>query len=96
VAVQEWSSNLVSPSPKETASFSFQGGFNNHPKIASSGLLMDKTGNLYRTTLSGGNPSCKATHAPYCGTMYKLAKNGKRTMLYKFTGGSGGLRPLGP
>jgi hypothetical protein len=36
------------------------------------------------------------SRAPFCGTVYKLAKNGKRTILYKFTSGSDGPRSLRP
>jgi uncharacterized repeat protein (TIGR03803 family) len=53
----------------------------------SSGVVMDKTGNLYGVTIAGGDPSCQ------CGVVYKLAPNakGKRTytVLYRFTGFDG-------
>jgi uncharacterized repeat protein (TIGR03803 family) len=84
----------LSPSGKETVLYSFQGGFNNNPKVPGSGLLMDKAGNLYGTTISGGNPACNA-RSTYCGTVFKLAKNGKLTILYRFTGGSDGAAPSG-
>ena len=85
----------VSPSGKETVLHSFVGGFNNNPKVPSSGLIADQAGNLYGATLSGGDAACDANRAPYCGTLYKLAKNGKLTILYKFKGGSDGAAPAG-
>lgn len=85
----------VSPSGHETVLHSFYGGSNNHPKVPSSGLIMDKDGNLYGATLSGGDAKCDAHLSPYCGTVYKLAKNGKMTVLYKFKGGSDGAAPSG-
>jgi uncharacterized repeat protein (TIGR03803 family) len=85
----------LSPKGKETVLYSFQGGFNNNPKVPSSGLIMDTAGNLYGTTLSGGNAACDVNHAPYCGTVYKLAQNRKLTILYKFKGGSDGAAPSG-
>ena len=84
----------LSPSGKETVLYSFQGGFNNNPKVPGSGLLMDKTGNLYGTTISGGDPACNAL-STYCGTVFKLAKNGRLTILYRFKGGSDGAAPSG-
>jgi len=56
--------------------------------------LRDTQGNLYGATAGGGDLSC---YAPYgCGTVFKLAATGKRTVLYTFTNeadgvGSGGL-----
>jgi uncharacterized repeat protein (TIGR03803 family) len=45
-------------------------------------LIMDSSGNLYGTTISGGaNPSCGAQG---CGTVFKLAPNGAESVLYNF------------
>ena len=85
----------LSPRGKETVLHSFVGGFNNNPKVPSSGLIMDKAGNLYGATLSGGDAACDAHFAPYCGTVYKLSTNGKFTIIYKFKGGSDGAAPAG-
>jgi len=79
----------------ETVLYSFQGGSNNNPKVPSSGLVMDKAGNLYGATLSGGDSACDAHHAPYCGTVYKVAPNGQLTILYKFKGKTDGAAPSG-
>jgi uncharacterized repeat protein (TIGR03803 family) len=39
------------------------------------GVILDKAGNLYGTTTDGGNNS---------GTVFKISKSGKQTILYKF------------
>jgi len=49
-------------------------------------LLRDKAGNLYSTTFEGG--------ASGYGTVYKLDKADKETVLYSFAGGSDGANPL--
>jgi uncharacterized repeat protein (TIGR03803 family) len=53
----------------------------------SAGVVMDKAGNLYGTTIAGGDPNCD------CGVVYKLApgSNGKwaYTVLHRFTGYDG-------
>jgi uncharacterized repeat protein (TIGR03803 family) len=51
------------------------------------GVIMDKAGNLYGTTLEGGG-SC-------CGTVFKLAPYGTKTILYSFLGGNDGSGPHG-
>jgi len=49
-------------------------------------LIGDSAGNLYGTTAIGGTSGN--------GTVYKLSKSGKETVLYSFTGGSDGGTPL--
>lgn len=86
----------VSPSGKETILHNFQGGlFNEKPKVPAGGLLMDKAGNLYGTTISGGVSSCSSHGNPYCGTVFKLTRKGKLTILYSFKGGADGAAPSG-
>jgi uncharacterized repeat protein (TIGR03803 family) len=51
------------------------------------GLIRDATGNLYGSTSFGG------THG--WGTVFKLDKTGKETVLYSFTGGADGGRTRG-
>jgi len=48
------------------------------------GLIRDRSGNLYGTTLYGGAP---------VGTVFRLAPDGVETVLYGFTGGSDGGNP---
>lgn len=56
------------------------------------GLLRDAAGNLFGTTLYGGDTTC---NAPYgCGTVFKLDKAGKKeTVLHRFTGTPDGYFP---
>lgn len=49
-------------------------------------LVMDADGNLYGTTFDGGG-TCN------CGTVFKLAPNGKETVLHAFEGGADGANP---
>lgn len=86
----------LSPKGKETVLHSFQGGlFNKNPKGPQGALLLDKAGNLYGTTISGGDSSCATQGNVYCGTVFKLAKNGKLTILHSFTGKADGAGPSG-
>ena len=55
------------------------------------GFLRGTAGNLYGTTVYGGDAKC---NPPYgCGTVFKLSKTGKETELYKFTGQPDGAFP---
>ncbi len=56
-------------------------------------LLQDATGNLYGTTLSGGDLTCG--HSAGCGTVFKLDATGKETVLHTFAGGTDGVDPYG-
>jgi uncharacterized repeat protein (TIGR03803 family) len=66
----------LDPTGKETALYSFPGYPNGAYPFA--GLLLGASGALYGTTESGG-------HHGY-GTVFTVAKTGKETVLYKFTG----------
>ena len=55
--------------------------------LPSAGLVRDAAGNLYGTTTYGGESPCG------CGTLFKVGKNGKETVLYTFTGGTDGGDP---
>jgi uncharacterized repeat protein (TIGR03803 family) len=57
------------------------------------GLVRDAAGNLYGTTVGGGDPTC---NAPWegCGVVFMLDKTGKQTVLYSFAGPPDGLSPL--
>ncbi|HEX4295698.1 MAG TPA: choice-of-anchor tandem repeat GloVer-containing protein [Rhizomicrobium sp.] len=56
------------------------------------GLIADKAGNLYGTTLQGGGSSCPSGAG--CGVVFRLAPDGTETVLYAFTGGSDGSNPV--
>jgi len=53
----------------------------------SGGLIRDAAGNLYGTASSGGTIPCLDDQNG-CGTLFKLNKAGRYTVLYKFMGGS--------
>jgi len=55
------------------------------------GLIMDAVGNLYGAAAVGGNSICDDG----CGTLFKLSKAGKLTVLYTFQNGDDGGYPNG-
>jgi uncharacterized repeat protein (TIGR03803 family) len=64
-------------------------------KITSSGLVQDKRGNLYGTTI-GGDPNGNCPGTPQgCGVVFKLDPNGDETALHTFTGGPTDMLPYG-
>ena len=52
------------------------------------GLVMDKDGNLYGTTYTGGDGDQQ-------GIVFKIDSSGRETILYAFTGGADGAGPQG-
>jgi uncharacterized repeat protein (TIGR03803 family) len=70
---------------KAAIQHSFTGGANGDGP--SGGVAMDKSGNLYGTTVAGGDPNCD------CGVVYKLTSQAtgkwKYTVLHRFTGNDG-------
>ena len=73
----------LAPNGTETVLYSFTGGSDGSGPYA--GLIKDKKGNLYSTTVSGG--------ADGSGVVFKLAPNGTESVLYSFTGGNDGANP---
>lgn len=72
---------------KETVLYSFTGGTDGaYPPDEA--LAVDSTGNFYGTTSRGGDLSCSPPDG--CGTVFKLAKTGKQTVLHAFTGAAAG------
>lgn len=63
--------------------FTGTGGDGAYP---SAGLIRDAAGNFYSTTQGGGTSNL--------GTVFRLTKSGKETVLYSFTGGADGATPL--
>jgi uncharacterized repeat protein (TIGR03803 family) len=55
------------------------------------GLISDNAGNAYGTTDGGGGAGCNGG----CGTVFKLTKDRKESVLYAFKGGSDGAGPDG-
>jgi uncharacterized repeat protein (TIGR03803 family) len=75
----------VGQSGTHTVLYSFKGGSDGaNPYV---GVIRDAAGNLYGTTANGG--------ASGLGTVFKLTKTGKETVLYSFAGGSDGCYPYG-
>ena len=70
---------------KEVVLHTFTGGADG--ANPNSGVIQDAHGNLYGTTYYGG--------AYNSGTLFKLSKSGKETVLYSFTGGADGSSPSG-
>jgi uncharacterized repeat protein (TIGR03803 family) len=65
------------------------------------GLVVDVDDGLYGTAINGGILSCYTPGGQRyritqgCGTIYKIDRSGKFTVLYSFTGGLDGSAPLG-
>jgi uncharacterized repeat protein (TIGR03803 family) len=68
---------------KETTLYAFTGGSDGGSPSA--GLIEDAKGNFYGTTFAGG--------AANLGTVFKISKGGKETVLYSFTGSPDGEHP---
>ncbi|HWY58129.1 MAG TPA: choice-of-anchor tandem repeat GloVer-containing protein [Terriglobales bacterium] len=72
---------------KETVLYSFTGGRDGGDPMAS--LILDSNGNLYGTTYTGGDLSCRVGEMNGCGVVFKLSKAGKLTVLHRFHGTDG-------
>jgi uncharacterized repeat protein (TIGR03803 family) len=75
----------LDPTGNQTVLYSFTGGTDGGFPVA--GLIRDTAGNLYGTTLGGGDPICG------CGVVFKVDPAGNETVLYTFTGGADGASP---
>jgi uncharacterized repeat protein (TIGR03803 family) len=81
----------------ETVLYSFTGGTDGGQPQAS--VILDAAGNLYGTTLVGGDSSCNAVFGPGCGVVFKLAPPAQlsgawtETVLHAFTEGTDGGTP---
>lgn len=58
------------------------------------GLIIDKAGNLYGTTLTGGDLSCGAPLYVGCGTVFRVSPTGHEVILHTFRGGKDGANPV--
>jgi uncharacterized repeat protein (TIGR03803 family) len=79
---------------QETVLYSFTGGNDGEGPVG--GVLMDRAGNLFGTTLHGGGSTfsgCDANGYVGCGTVFELTTTGQETVLYSFTGGNDGAGP---
>jgi uncharacterized repeat protein (TIGR03803 family) len=76
---------------KETTLFEFNGADGSEPFVQN--LWRDRSGNLYGTTIFGGDLGCGSGGYIGCGTAFELAPDGKETVLYKFADGADGGFP---
>lgn len=81
----------VAPDGEETVLHTFS----DYPDGVSplGGLVLDKKGNLYGATLQGGSGICQGYIG--CGTVFKLAPSGEKSILYSFVRGRNGIFPSG-
>jgi uncharacterized repeat protein (TIGR03803 family) len=75
---------------KETVLYTFLGGTDGAFPV--NGLLRDDAGNLYGTTLNGGDFSCSVLRSG-CGVAWMLTKLGSEIVLHSFTNGLDGGFP---
>ena len=78
----------LSPGGTETVLHTFQGGSDGMEPMG--GVLRDRSGNLYGTTIMGGSAS---TCPEGCGTVFEVAASGVETVLYSFQGNNDGYYP---
>ncbi len=82
----------LAPNGTMTTIVSFQGGADGGGPLG--GLSIDSAGNLYGTTkYDGASGGCGGVGG--CGTVFKIASDGTKTVLYSFTGHSDGAKPTG-
>jgi uncharacterized repeat protein (TIGR03803 family) len=77
----------LDPSGKEKVLYSFTG--TSDGGVVWSGVTRDNAGNLYGTTYQGGSSGGN-------GTVFKVSKAGKESVLHRFAGGADGAAPAGP
>jgi len=56
-------------------------------------LIIDSAGNLYGTTVYGGDSNCNPGLG--CGTVFKITPNNQEYVLYRFAGSPDGASPIG-
>jgi len=74
----------VKPDGSESLLYSFRGGHDGYNPDP--GMTLDGQGNLYGTTDYGGRVSLCDNGEVGCGTVFKLAPDGTKTLLYGFKG----------
>ncbi len=84
--------SVGSPAQTFTTLYSFTGGADGgSPQYG--GLIADSAGNLYGTTISGGDFTCPI-EGNGCGVVFKFdLSTNQETALYAFTGGDDGAQP---
>lgn len=86
---------LAGDKPKETVLYNFPLHFSGYAPESS--LVFDEAGNLYGSTLTGGENDCNYDFG--CGTVFVLTPQASgewsQTVIYNFTGGADGCGPSG-
>ena len=82
----------LSKTGKETVLYSFTGTGGDGARPCA-GLVRAAAGNVYGTTYAGGTGQCDDNGLMGCGTVFKLSKTGKETVLYSFAGTGDGAYP---
>jgi uncharacterized repeat protein (TIGR03803 family) len=84
---------------QESILYEFKGGMDGSVPGEYSSLVFDGNGNLYGTTFTGGGSTACDNGISGCGTVYELTPTvsgpWKETILYRFSGGTGGYGPGG-
>jgi uncharacterized repeat protein (TIGR03803 family) len=83
---------MLDSSGKETVLHAFAGGDDGAYPFA--GLVRDQAGNLYGTTMVGGDTNCNRDLGVGCGVVYKVTPTGTFSVLYIFHGGQDGAYPV--
>jgi uncharacterized repeat protein (TIGR03803 family) len=83
----------INPSGTLTVLYSFKGPPSDGA-LPEGQLVMDKSGNLFGTTLGGGTGS-QGYCQDGCGTVFEYSASGTESVLYNFTGGTDGGVPVG-
>jgi uncharacterized repeat protein (TIGR03803 family) len=78
----------IAPDGTESVFYAFQGGSDG--AMPEAGLIADASGNLYGTTISGGDTNA-CTEG--CGTVFKVTPGGQESVLYAFHYGADGANP---
>ena len=88
------SRTLAQYAPNYTVVHAFTGSDGSIPYGS---LIGDREGNLYGTTIGGGDtadtPCQNSPFAPGCGVVYKIDSLGTESVLYQFKGGPDGAFP---
>jgi uncharacterized repeat protein (TIGR03803 family) len=82
----------ITPAGVETVLYSFTGGADGSFPLFGE-LVIDSAGNLYGTTLKGGDLTCLGSRREGCGVVFKIDPTGHETVLYTFPGGVSGEYP---
>lgn len=85
----------LAPAGSFSVLYIFKGGANGDGSRPFAPLIFT-LGNLYGTTAHGGIGNCATATGSGCGIIFTLTPSGNETVLYRFTGGADGGRPLAP